>query len=112
LTFTAWARLVAFTQSGVTVRRLARLHSQLPLLAFTPEPAVRNQLALTWGTETFLIPQVETTDAMVRLVNHAMLPIRRYQPGELVVIVAGMPPATEGSTNLIRVHRLGGEDLG
>jgi pyruvate kinase len=104
--------LVAFTQSGDTVRRLARLHTHLPLLAFTPEPPVRNQLALTWGTETFLVPRVETTDAMVRQVDIAMLSIGRYQPGDLVVIVAGSPPATEGSTNLIRVHRLGEDDLG
>ncbi len=104
--------LVAFTQSGDTVRRLARLHTHLPLLAFTPEPPVRNQLALTWGIETFLVPRVETTDAMVRQVDQAMLTIGRYQPGDLVVIVAGSPPATVGSTNLIRVHRLGEEDLG
>ncbi|MBV9011729.1 MAG: pyruvate kinase [Pseudonocardiales bacterium] len=104
--------LAAFTQSGDTVRRLARLHTYLPLLAFTPEPPVRNQLALTWGTETFLVPRVETTDAMVRQVDHAMLSIGRYQPGDLVVIVAGSPPATEGSTNLVRVHRLGEDDLG
>ncbi|MGH3775377.1 MAG: pyruvate kinase [Pseudonocardiaceae bacterium] len=104
--------LVAFTQSGDTVRRLARLHTHLPLLAFTPEAAVRNQLALTWGTETFLVPRVETTDAMVRQVDQAMLSIGRYQPGDLVVIVAGSPPATVGSTNLVRVHRLGEEDLG
>lgn len=104
--------LVAFTQSGDTARRLARLHSPLPLLAFTPEPAVRNQLALTWGIESFLVARVETTDAMVRLVDHAMLSIRRYQPGDLVVILAGYPPGTVGSTNLIRVHRLGEEDLG
>jgi pyruvate kinase len=104
--------LVAFTQSGDTARRLARLHTHLPLLAFTPEAPVRNQLALTWGTETFLVPRVETTDAMVRLVDHAMLSIGRYQPGDLVVIVAGSPPATIGSTNLVRVHRLGEEDLG
>ncbi|MGH3771829.1 MAG: pyruvate kinase [Pseudonocardiaceae bacterium] len=104
--------LVAFTQSGDTVRRLARLHTHLPLLAFTPEPQVRSQLALTWGTETFLVPQVDTTDAMVRQVDHAMLSIGRYQPGDLVVIVAGSPPATVGSTNLVRVHRLGEEDLG
>ena len=104
--------LVAFTQSGDTIRRLARLHTRLPLLAFTPEPSVRNQLALTWGTETFLVARVETTDAMVRLVDQAMLSIGRYQPGDLVVIVAGSPPGTVGSTNLIRVHRLGEEDLG
>ncbi|MDQ4020169.1 MAG: pyruvate kinase [Actinomycetota bacterium] len=104
--------LVAFTQSGDTVRRLARLHTHLPLLAFTPEPPVRSQLALTWGTETFLVPRVESTDAMVRQVDQAMLTIGRYQPGDLVVIVAGSPPATVGSTNLVRVHRLGEEDLG
>ncbi|HWC83079.1 MAG TPA: pyruvate kinase [Pseudonocardiaceae bacterium] len=102
--------LVAFTQSGDTVRRLARLHTALPLLAFTPEDHVRSQLALTWGTETFLVPSVDSTDQMVRQVDLSMLSIGRYQPGDLVVIVAGSPPGTVGSTNLIRVHRLGEED--
>ncbi|SHF30943.1 pyruvate kinase [Streptoalloteichus hindustanus] len=102
--------LVAFTQSGDTVRRLARLHTPLPLLAFTPEQEVRSQLALTWGTETFLVPKVDSTDQMIRQVDQAMLSIGRYQPGDLVVIVAGSPPGTVGSTNLIRVHRLGEED--
>jgi pyruvate kinase len=102
--------LVAFTQSGDTVRRLARLHTPLPLLAFTPEQHVRSQLALTWGTETFLVPSVDSTDAMVRQVDQSMLAMERYQPGDLVVIVAGSPPGTVGSTNLIRVHRLGEED--
>jgi pyruvate kinase len=102
--------LVAFTQSGDTVRRLARLHTRLPLLAFTPTPAVRSQLALTWGVETFLVDYVTNTDAMVRQVDHAMLSLDRFQPGDLVVIVAGSPPGTVGSTNLIRVHRLGEED--
>ncbi|WP_133850378.1 pyruvate kinase [Labedaea rhizosphaerae] len=102
--------LVAFTQSGDTVRRLARLHTRLPLLAFTPEQHVRSQLALTWGTETFLVPSVESTDNMIRQVDQSMLTIDRYQAGDLVVIVAGSPPGTVGSTNLIRVHRLGEED--
>ncbi|WP_090054781.1 pyruvate kinase [Lentzea fradiae] len=102
--------LVAFTQSGDTVRRLARLHTHLPLLAFTPEPSVRSQLALTWGTETFIVPKVESTDEMVRQVDTAMLEIGRYQAGDLMVVVAGSPPGTIGSTNLIRVHRLGEDD--
>ncbi|WP_090095695.1 pyruvate kinase [Lentzea jiangxiensis] len=102
--------LVAFTQSGDTVRRLARLHTHLPLLAFTPEPAVRSQLSLTWGTETFLVPKVESTDEMVRQVDVAMIEIGRYQAGDLMVVVAGSPPGTIGSTNLIRVHRLGEDD--
>jgi pyruvate kinase len=99
--------LVAFTQSGDTVRRLARLHPRLPLLAFTPIASVRSQLALTWGTETFLVPHVDTTDAMIRLVDDAMLSIGRFAPGDVVVVVAGSPPGTVGSTNLLRVHQLG-----
>lgn len=73
--------LVAFSQSGDTVRRLARLHTRLPLLAFTPEPAVRSQLAMTWGVETFLVDRVDSTDAMIRQVDHAILSIGRFKPG-------------------------------
>jgi len=102
--------LVAFTQSGDTVRRLARLHTHLPLLAFTPLASTCNQLALTWGTKTFQVDPVETTDEMVELVDEAMLQIPGYHKGDTVVIVAGSPPNTAGSTNLIRVHRLGYKD--
>ena len=102
--------LVAFTQSGDTVRRLARLHTRLPLLAFTPLESVRSQLALTWGTHTELVPKADSTDRMIHQCDRAMLETGRYQPGDLVVIVAGSPPGTVGSTNLIRVHRLGEDD--
>jgi pyruvate kinase len=102
--------LVAFTQSGDTVKRLARLHTPLPLLAFTPLPEVRSQLALTWGTETFIVDQMDTTDGMIRQVDESLLSLGRYKRGDLVVIVAGAPPGTVGSTNLIRVHRIGEDD--
>ena len=103
--------LVAFTQSGDTVRRLARLHTPLPLLAFTALPEVRSQLALTWGTETFIVPHMQTTDHMIRQVDKSLLELNRYKRGDLVVIVAGAPPGTVGSTNLIHVHRIGEEDV-
>src|SRR6476660_6612017 len=103
----AWS---AFTFSGDTSRRMARLHTALPLLAFTPREEVRNQLALTWGVRTFVTPAVATTDAMVEQVDHAMLQVPGYAAGDVVVIVAGAPPNTSGSTNLIRVHRLGHAD--
>ncbi|MBC7372940.1 MAG: pyruvate kinase [Frankiales bacterium] len=99
--------LVAFTQSGNTARLLAEHRSPIPLLAFTPVPEVRSQLTLTWGVETFLVPPVQHTDEMVRQVDGAMLGLGRMQPGEYVTIVAGSPPSTSGSTNAMRVHRLG-----
>jgi pyruvate kinase len=103
--------LVAFTQSGDTVRRLARLHTPLPLLAFTPLPEVRSQLAMTWGTETFIVPIMKSTDIMIRQVDKSLMALGRYKRGDLVVIVAGAPPGTVGSTNLIHVHRIGEEDV-
>jgi pyruvate kinase len=99
--------LVAFTQSGDSARRLVRLRSEVPVLAFTPEAVVRSQLALSWGMETFLGETVEHTDEMVMQVDRGLLDIARIDEGELVVIVAGSPPGIPGSTNALRIHRLG-----
>ena len=105
------AALVAFTQTGDTVRRLARLHTRLPLLAFTPMEATYRQLSLTWGVQSFVVPPVDSTDAMVRQVDNAVAQIDGFVTGDTVVIVAGSPPNTSGSTNLIRVHRVGADDI-
>jgi pyruvate kinase len=99
--------LVAFSQTGDTVRRLARLHCTLPLIACTPEPSVRAQLALSWGVETHLVPSVEHTDDMFRQVDRTLLDFAGATVGDYVVIVAGTPANTPGSTNTLRVHQLG-----
>jgi len=100
--------LVAFTQSGASAKRVARYRPALPLLAFTTEPAVRSQLALTWGLETFVVPHVSHTDGMIEQVDRALLDLGRAAKGDRVVIVAGTPVGAVGSTNTLRVHRLGG----
>jgi pyruvate kinase len=99
--------LVAFTQTGDTVRRLARLHCQLPLLAFTPVEAVRAQLALSWGVETFLVAFVEHTDDMFRQVDRALVGLGELREGDWVVVVAGTPANSPGATNTLRLHQLG-----
>ena len=99
--------LVAFTQSGDSARRLSRLRGPIPILAFTPVAAVRSQLALTWGVETFKTQTVEHTDEMVRQVDEQLLQIGRVREGDLVVIIAGAPPGIPGSTNALRIHRMG-----
>ncbi len=99
--------LVAFTMSGETARRLARYRSPIPLLAFTTEAETRGRLCLTWGTESNQVPWVDNTDDMVRQVENELLQLGDYHKGDKVVIVAGSPPGTTGSTNSLRVHRLG-----
>ncbi len=99
--------LVAFTTSGDTARRMARLHSPLPLLVFTPHQAVRSQLALTWGARTFLCPDVNSSDEMMRVLDRELLQLPEYDEGDMVVVVAGTPPGISGNTNMIQVHRTG-----
>lgn len=99
--------LVAFTQSGDSARRASRYRGRVPVLAFTPVSKVRSQLSLTWGVETFLAGDVEHTDEMVRQVDEALLEIGRVEQGDLVVIIAGSPPGIPGSTNALRIHRMG-----
>ncbi|AEM81459.1 pyruvate kinase [Streptomyces violaceusniger] len=100
--------LVAFTQSGDTARRLSRYRAQQPILAFTTDVATRNQLTLSWGVESFVVPYVEHTDAMVDLVDAELLKLGRYAEGDTMIITAGSPPGVPGTTNMVRVHHLGG----
>ncbi|MBL1065379.1 pyruvate kinase [Streptomyces sp. 7-21] len=100
--------LVAFTKSGDTARRLSRYRAVQPILAFTTEPATRNQLSLTWGVETFVVPYANHTDEMVELCDAEVTKLNRYQPGDTLIITAGSPPGVPGTTNMVRVHHLNG----
>ncbi|MFW6596956.1 pyruvate kinase [Propionibacteriaceae bacterium Y2011] len=99
--------VVTFTQSGDSARRLARIRSSIPMLAFTPLESTRQSLALLWGMETFLVPQVDHTDEMIRQVDQALVEMGRVAEGERVVIIAGSPPGVAGTTNMMRVRRIG-----
>ena len=99
--------LITFTQSGDTAKRLSRIRPKLPMLAFTPLQHTRSRLALAWGIETYLVPMARHTDQMARQVDLSLLADERVQEGDLVIIVAGSPPGIPGSTNALRVHKMG-----
>jgi pyruvate kinase len=101
------AAVVAFTQSGDSARRMSRLRSPIPILALTPDRGTYNRLALTWGVEPMLTPVVSHTDEMVKQVDGLLLESKRTTIGDNVIIVAGSPPGIPGSTNAMRVHRMG-----
>ncbi len=96
-----------FTESGDSLRRVSRLRSSVPVLAFTPSETVRNRLALVWGAKTFLVSTVKHTDEMMHQVDDILLSEGLAKVGEEVVVVAGTPPGIPGSTNSLRVHRVG-----
>ena len=99
--------LIAFTQLGGSARRLAQVRSGLPMLAFSPVQDTRSQLSLVWGMQTFLTPPVTHTDQYALMVDEQLLHLGWAAEGDRVVIVAGSPPGVPGSTNALRVHRIG-----
>jgi len=101
--------LVTFTQSGDSARRMSRLRSHIPHLAFTPVRQVRNTLALSWGIQTYEVPTVAHTDAMVLQVELTLRANGLAEDGDLVVIVFGAPVGIPGTTNSLVVHRIGSD---
>jgi len=96
-----------FTESGDSLKRVARLRSSVPTLAFTPSETVRNRLSLVWGSQTYLVSSVKHTDEMMHQVDEIVIAEGKCKVGEEVVVVAGTPPGIPGSTNSLRVHRVG-----
>ncbi|AGW41321.1 pyruvate kinase II [Leifsonia xyli subsp. cynodontis DSM 46306] len=99
--------LCVFTESGESARRMARLRSKIRILAFTPEESTCRKMALYWGVESFVVDRVTHTDQMVAQVDEALKSTGRAENGDKVVIISGSPPGIPGTTNDIRVHRVG-----
>jgi pyruvate kinase len=96
-----------FTESGDSFRRVSRLRSSVPLLAFTPSEVTQRRLSLSWGSQTMLVAPVTHTDEMMQQVDELMLASGLVKVGDEVVVVAGTPPGVPGSTNSLRVLRVG-----
>ena len=99
--------LCVFTQSGDSARRLSRLRSRIPMIAFTPEPTIQRRMALTWGIRSTLVEMVQHTDLMYHQVDEYLLGNGMAVEGDRVVVISGSPPGIIGSTNDIRVHKVG-----
>ncbi len=101
------AALAVLTETGHAARLLSRLRPRMPILAFTRDPVVYHQLALNWGVYPVLLPKpYERLDEAVELVKEAVVAEGVAGKGDRLVIVAGLPLAQQGTTNMIRVEAL------
>ena len=96
-----------FTESGDTARRMSRLRPGIPMMAFAVDPAIRRRMALTWGVQSTLVEHVAHTDLMFLQVDDFFLKNELAAEGDKVVVISGSPPGIIGSTNDIRVHKIG-----
>ncbi len=101
------ACIVVFTQSGDSAQRMARLRPATNVYAFTPVLATKSRLALSWGVQAELVESVDSTRAMVAMVDERLKGSGRAKDGDYVVVVSGAPVGTAGTTNSILVHKVG-----
>ncbi|MGO2002751.1 MULTISPECIES: pyruvate kinase [Micrococcaceae] len=99
--------IVAFTQSGDSARRLSRLRPSKPVLGFTPLKHTYNILTLVWGVQPRLVDYADHTDKMTAQVDQSLQAEGLAEVNDMVVIAAGSPPGQAGSTNSLRIHRVG-----
>src|SRR5438270_1070 len=99
--------IVAFTQSGFSARLISQERPATPIIAFTPFAAVQRRLALTWGVTSRLIRKVETTDEMVEEIEATLLGDGTVRADDVLVIISGSPMWVTGTTNLVKLHRVG-----
>lgn len=98
--------IVAFTHSGNTAHCISKYHPPTRLIALTPNVHACRRLALSWGVETILVPDLRNTDEMIALAEKTMLEKNIAKSNDVIVIVAGVPLGVKGNTNLMKLHRI------
>jgi len=101
------AAILAFTQTGSTAALVSKYRPDLPIFAVTPSQGVRRRLALYAGTHSIRVDIEGDTEAQIRSVEEAVLSSGALMKGDVVVITMGSPVSDAGTTNLMKVHRLG-----
>lgn len=100
------AAIVTATRSGHTAAMVSRLRPRAPLLAITSDIHTYHRLALWWGVHPFLVKRTGNTDEMTEIAVRTARERGFAQPGDRIVITAGMPPGISGNTNLIKVETI------
>lgn len=108
---TSAVAIICFTTSGSTARRVARERPSVPILVLTPQAETARRLGLLWGTHAVHTRDVESFEEMVAKAKRMALRHGIAKAGEQVVVMAGVPFRTPGSTNVIHVVRITGDEL-
>ena len=99
--------IVAFTESGFSARLISQQRPGVPIIALTPLESVQRRLGLSWGVSARLVGKVQSTDEMIEEVESALSADGTVRAGDVVVIISGAPMWVRGTTNLLKLHRIG-----
>ena len=105
------AAIICFTASGSTARRVARERPSVPLLVLTPQADTARRLGLLWGAHAVRTRDVGSFEEMIGKSKRMALRHGMAKAGDRVIIMAGVPFGTPGSTNVLHVARIAGDEL-
>ena len=103
--------MVCYTSSGSTARRISRERPPVPLLAMSASINTSRRMGLLWGVHAVHTRDVSSFEEMVEKSRRMALRHQIAKAGERVILMAGIPFGTAGSTNVIHVVRLVGDEL-
>ena len=101
------AAIVVFTSTGSSARLVSRYRPPVSIYAITPHDTTARQLSVSYGVTAILAPDVSNTDEMLAQMDRVMVESGLLKQGQLVVFLAGQPVGRAGTTNLMKLHRIG-----
>jgi len=100
--------IAVFTESGSSARLVSKYRPRAPIIAFSPNQETRRRLSLLWGVLPRSIVRVHDIDQLAKVAEDRLKEEHLVKRGDIVGIIAGTPLGTTGSTNLMRLVRIGG----
>jgi pyruvate kinase len=99
--------IVVFTATGATARIVSRYRPPVPIYAFTPSEVTARQLQANYGVRAILSGEPKSTDEMLKLLDLVLMENGTLKRGDTIVFIAGQPIGRPGTTNLVKLHRVG-----
>jgi len=101
------AAIVVFSASGSTAKMVSKYRPPVPVYAFTPSERAARQMAIIYGVTPLVEENAGTTDAMIEQMERRLKDQKLVRPGDRVVFTSGQPIGKPGTTNMMKLHRIG-----
>jgi pyruvate kinase len=99
--------VVVFTETGASARLVSKYRPRVPIIAFTPNPEAHPRMGLLWGVSSRRTGSLKNIDELTREAESRLRDEKLVEHGDIVGIIAGTPVGAKGSTNLMRLRRIG-----
>jgi pyruvate kinase len=100
--------VVVFTESGLSARLVSKYRPRAPIVAFSPSSDTRRRLSLLWGVLPRRIVGIHSVEQLAKVAEERLREEKLVKRGDIIGIISGTPFGSRGTTNLIRLLRIGG----